>query len=379
MNVYCPNCENACSEAAPYCPQCGHPLAAAPQEAVSGRPSFLNRRRILVGLASVAVVAIVVALVIRADLFTPEPVRVYRAAQRFITEALSSPASAQWAASSDAETHVSFSEALDEYRVRSYVDAQNAYGARIRTPYVVLMRRADAGGWKLVDRIVGREAVAEFDRTDGGLDLLRRVQDIEDPHVRAVYAVAMVLVYDDYRDESTGRRFAMTADDLRGITHVGTAVVPPDDPHPYHIAWNLNRVCGEDMLWNRSAFVMSTENGRFDQAMYEAVMGEWVDKVQNRLPTELDHAVRGMLRATWLLVGANCDPKRPPAPAVEGKPFRLEDCGYSEYAKQRWSTLEQDVAGYHIEVDVRDAEVTDENLPWSRFVVFLHCVGEEGT
>ncbi len=28
MNIYCPNCENACSEFAAICPKCGHPLAA---------------------------------------------------------------------------------------------------------------------------------------------------------------------------------------------------------------------------------------------------------------------------------------------------------------------------------------------------------------
>ncbi|HUW32889.1 MAG TPA: zinc ribbon domain-containing protein, partial [Planctomycetota bacterium] len=28
-NVYCPNCEKACSEAAAVCPKCGHPLEAA--------------------------------------------------------------------------------------------------------------------------------------------------------------------------------------------------------------------------------------------------------------------------------------------------------------------------------------------------------------
>lgn len=31
--IYCPECENQCSEAAPSCPQCGHPLAAAEVQA----------------------------------------------------------------------------------------------------------------------------------------------------------------------------------------------------------------------------------------------------------------------------------------------------------------------------------------------------------
>lgn len=30
MNIYCPNCENACSDKAPACPKCGHPFQAQP-------------------------------------------------------------------------------------------------------------------------------------------------------------------------------------------------------------------------------------------------------------------------------------------------------------------------------------------------------------
>lgn len=26
MNIFCQNCEHSCSELAPFCPQCGHPL-----------------------------------------------------------------------------------------------------------------------------------------------------------------------------------------------------------------------------------------------------------------------------------------------------------------------------------------------------------------
>ena len=39
MNVYCPNCENACSDKAPACPKCGHPLAASPEAVDSAAES----------------------------------------------------------------------------------------------------------------------------------------------------------------------------------------------------------------------------------------------------------------------------------------------------------------------------------------------------
>lgn len=41
MDVYCPNCENACSERAVACPKCGHPLH---EKAENGMPQKLERQ-----------------------------------------------------------------------------------------------------------------------------------------------------------------------------------------------------------------------------------------------------------------------------------------------------------------------------------------------
>ena len=71
MNVYCPNCENACSDKAPACPKCGHPLAASP-EAVDpaaesertlcqARPSWKN---VYEGMTIAVVIAVAVGVFI---------------------------------------------------------------------------------------------------------------------------------------------------------------------------------------------------------------------------------------------------------------------------------------------------------------------------
>ena len=39
MNIYCPNCENECSDAATACPKCGHPFGATPATTVVETPA----------------------------------------------------------------------------------------------------------------------------------------------------------------------------------------------------------------------------------------------------------------------------------------------------------------------------------------------------
>jgi hypothetical protein len=52
MNVYCIHCEHACSDRAPVCPSCGHPLRHV-------RRSWLTRKsRTIIALSNLAVVAV---------------------------------------------------------------------------------------------------------------------------------------------------------------------------------------------------------------------------------------------------------------------------------------------------------------------------------
>lgn len=40
MNIYCPNCENGCSDAVKACPKCGHPFVEINQQSIAQPPPF---------------------------------------------------------------------------------------------------------------------------------------------------------------------------------------------------------------------------------------------------------------------------------------------------------------------------------------------------
>ncbi|MCW5697326.1 MAG: hypothetical protein KIS96_11425 [Bauldia sp.] len=70
--------------------------------------------------------------------------------QRFVTNALRAPATARFpyiTASGVSSTH----RGGCLFRVRAYVDAQNGFGANIRTAYQADVEYTSGGRWRLVD------------------------------------------------------------------------------------------------------------------------------------------------------------------------------------------------------------------------------------
>lgn len=67
--------------------------------------------------------------------------------QEFIKPRLKSPTSAKFPHELQRSTHMG----EDVYHVAGAVDAQNTYGANLRTPYECAVRRADDGKWHLLD------------------------------------------------------------------------------------------------------------------------------------------------------------------------------------------------------------------------------------
>ena len=57
MNIYCPNCEHACSEAAVACPACGHPLATMRRPVQTTEQTAKRWKVIMLIGGSVAVVS----------------------------------------------------------------------------------------------------------------------------------------------------------------------------------------------------------------------------------------------------------------------------------------------------------------------------------
>lgn len=67
-------------------------------------------------------------------------------AQEFIKDTLKSPSSAEFSDSS--ETRVRYDSADDSYYVSGWVDAQNSFGAKLRSRYVCTVRNTGGETWK---------------------------------------------------------------------------------------------------------------------------------------------------------------------------------------------------------------------------------------
>jgi RNA polymerase subunit RPABC4/transcription elongation factor Spt4 len=83
---------------------------------------------------------------------TPKKGEAIRMAQKFVTNPLKSPRSAKWPGMFEKYDHVQ-SLGGGRYRVRSWVDAQNTFGALIRTNYtaVVIDKGGDTWGLESLD------------------------------------------------------------------------------------------------------------------------------------------------------------------------------------------------------------------------------------
>lgn len=76
-------------------------------------------------------------------------------AEEFIKDKLKAPGTAEFSDSSD--TRVRYDETTDSYTVLGWVDAQNSFGAKLRTPYICTVRNTEGDKWQsrnctLVDR-----------------------------------------------------------------------------------------------------------------------------------------------------------------------------------------------------------------------------------
>lgn len=72
--------------------------------------------------------------------------------QRWVKQRLKAPATADFAGVLD---HQVIPAGKDQYVVSGYVDAQNSFGAKIRTRYVCKLKRVDEkGNWLLVDLVM---------------------------------------------------------------------------------------------------------------------------------------------------------------------------------------------------------------------------------
>ena len=168
----CPSCRKKVSAEDATCPECGHLLAGESRRATAlvGRPwaplaavdRKLQARREATGqtasLAAVAAAALLAGLVVTCTYFTSEPAGAPSAVtderdvdgawaymQLFVMKRLKSPSSADFPFGGS--RHVT-PLGGGRYKVDSYVDAQNSFGAQLRRRFEGVIKTVQ-GGWEL--------------------------------------------------------------------------------------------------------------------------------------------------------------------------------------------------------------------------------------
>jgi hypothetical protein len=149
------------------CPLCAYPIPAdafycthCKQNLPTGRPEprHSNSRRI--GLLIVGGIVVLVGYVVITalnDLTTGRPgvpriehsrSGAYSVCRQFVTERLRAPKTAEFPSFTEADKDIT-AYTDGEYRVSSYVDSQNAFGALIRTTYVCEVKHVSGASYTL--------------------------------------------------------------------------------------------------------------------------------------------------------------------------------------------------------------------------------------
>ncbi len=146
----CPECLKEISTDATTCPKCGHDL---PEDWVVKKQIF--RRRLGVGCLSVFAVFLVGGLLTQnfggdrdaSGRPCGDPTNAYFMSETFIEKRLKAPSSASFSGYRKA---IIKRLACRKWHVIAYVDAQNSFGAKIRTYYEVILLFDGDETWNLV-------------------------------------------------------------------------------------------------------------------------------------------------------------------------------------------------------------------------------------
>jgi hypothetical protein len=86
----------------------------------------------------------------------PDYIEAWTAAQQFVTDSLKAPSTADFGGLSEYQYPREKVTVREDgvYVVRIWVDAENSFGAKVRTHFVVKMRHGGGSRWELVEPLV---------------------------------------------------------------------------------------------------------------------------------------------------------------------------------------------------------------------------------
>jgi hypothetical protein len=155
--IHCRDCGRQVSDRAPTCPGCGGPIAAT-NDMPAAAPKKRSKMKIGCGALIVLLAIPVVGFFIHSALMSPERRETIAGcimAQRFATTRLRAPSTAQFPTCGGKTMNV-VKTGPNTWIAKGYVDAQNSFGAKIRSTYVVTMRHTPGDKlWGLVDATIG--------------------------------------------------------------------------------------------------------------------------------------------------------------------------------------------------------------------------------
>jgi hypothetical protein len=154
--IACKECQKEISDQAPACPHCGAPKTAALPPVFQKQSGFDTKA----GIGCAAVVAVAIVLLMAGSLTTHDSgtqasrdnaENACLIAQKFVKNSLRAPSTADFPDCSDEGVSTTQDRKTGVWTSVGYVDAENAFSAKIRSTYVAKVRYMHDDLWSRED------------------------------------------------------------------------------------------------------------------------------------------------------------------------------------------------------------------------------------
>jgi len=152
--IICPECKKQFSESADACPHCGYKISAETKEIIK-KADKSSSKIVWISLLVIVVITIMIRQCNKET--TPEKpwyeednsLMAYIMTEDWVKQKLKSPSTADFADGAIKSEHVT-NLGNQKYRIVSWVDSQNSFGATIRTHFVAEVENHEKDMWRLI-------------------------------------------------------------------------------------------------------------------------------------------------------------------------------------------------------------------------------------